>query len=136
MEELLDISEMDPHAVAKKDQVPEVSYGGRPIPLRWCKIGPVVRKNAAARIPPDFVHATAYYADGEDPLSDPPGSPMEVEVAEGLNAATRGVKRAREHDFDDEVAPRTHPQAHPAPLRRSTRSRGRKVQSGLEHDMA
>ncbi|KAJ7607646.1 hypothetical protein DFH06DRAFT_1379863 [Mycena polygramma] len=158
MEELLDITEMDPHAVAKKGQVirnltipevvlqvPEASYGGRSIPLRWCKIGAVVRKTAAARIPPNFVHATAYCADGEEymwnqhvvvnaptressPLSDLPGSPMEVEVvSEALDMATRGVKRAREHDSDDEIEPRAHPRAHPVPLRRSTRSRGRKV---------
>jgi hypothetical protein len=79
MEELAYIAADDPYALAKKGQVfrhltipetvfqvPETSYRMQNIPPKWCKIKTLVRKAAAAHIPPRFSLPTAYDLHGEE----------------------------------------------------------------------
>ncbi|KAJ7880588.1 hypothetical protein B0H14DRAFT_2557351 [Mycena olivaceomarginata] len=131
MEELAYIAADDPYALAKKGQVPKTSYRMQNIPPKWRKIKTLVRKAAAAHIPPRFSLPTAYDLHGEDPLSDPPSLLMEVEPAEESNVETqptkkRGIKQPREDGPDDEIGLRAPSRADSAHTRRSTRTRAQR----------
>ncbi|KAF8185359.1 hypothetical protein K438DRAFT_1766002 [Mycena galopus ATCC 62051] len=58
------------------------------VPRRFCKIGTILSKAAEARIPRNFVLASAYNSDGSDPSSSPDG--MNVDLRKADNPESMG----------------------------------------------